>query len=105
MLEAMTLSVKFPREGRPASKLAVRPSDDFAGDEPFRPPLPLPSVPMFFWEKNVKVWNQTAQVSCIGLFVRALMRYFLNLNLHIYRAVLKFIKTIHQPSWITAVAM
>jgi hypothetical protein len=61
MLEAMSLSVKFPREGSPASKLEVRPSDGFAGDEPFRPPLPLPSAPMFSGgKKKVKVWNQTA---------------------------------------------
>ena len=55
MLEAMLFSVKFPVEGSPASKLEVRPSDGFAGDEPFRPPLPLPSAPMFLGEK--KKWK------------------------------------------------
>ena len=68
MLEAMLLSVKFPVEGSPASKLEVRPSDGFAGDEPFRPPLPLPSAPMFLGErkKKVEVWNRTAAKRCIS---------------------------------------
>ena len=68
MLEAMSLSVKFPREGSPASKLEVRPSDGFAGDEPFRPPLRLPSAPMFLGErkKKVEVWNRTAAKRCIS---------------------------------------
>jgi hypothetical protein len=43
MLDAMLLSVKFPREGRPASEVAAPPSAAFAGAEPFRPP---PSAPM-----------------------------------------------------------
>ena len=68
MLEAMLLSVKFPVEGSPASKLEVRPSDGFAGDEPFRPPLRLPSAPMFLGErkKKVEVWNRTAAKRCIS---------------------------------------
>ena len=60
MLEAMLLSVKFPVEGSPASKLEVRPSDGFAGDEPFRPPLRLPSAPMFLGEGKKK-WKCGAE--------------------------------------------
>ena len=73
MLEAVSLSVKFPREGSPASKLEVRPSDGFAGDEPFRPPLPLPSAPMFLGEKKSgSVEPNSRRKRCISLSEKGL---------------------------------